>query len=440
MPATPAHSQAEIEAARYAELNAVPSSELAVTLCDRMARKLFHQRKCGPTRLQREAFGTIVADLLGRDPTDAGGWLYRSVSPRGFTGDKIGYRLFRAVFDRMDGPMIEVVVGNRIYEVSELTAGQRQPVRDRATRFRATPWLRDLFADQGITKDNWGDHFERSKPSTNRAQRSLLLRAHGQRRFNGQTQKVSLPFDRRDPYVASLVQRMDRLNAFLGAQEVEPFGPVILRRIFAADDPEACSWDCGGRLYTFGSDTYQGAKKEARSAITINGEGVVELDIQASHLTLLVGLGHLPAQVLDGDPYAVDGLPREIVKQWVNMTISHGSRHTRWPKEAKERFLEKHAWNLTKDFPLQATGDRILQRLPVIGEDGQAPLATWGTLQFVESEIVLRTMEVLAFDHAVPSLPVHDSIIVPRSQSELARERLKESFRLIGGVEPVVTG
>jgi len=80
VPATPAHSQAEIEAARYAELNAVPSSELAVTLCDRMARKLFHQRKCGPTRLQREAFGTIVADLLGRDqPMRAVGSIAASV-------------------------------------------------------------------------------------------------------------------------------------------------------------------------------------------------------------------------------------------------------------------------------------------------------------------------------------------------------------------------
>ncbi len=194
----------------------------------------------------------------------------------------------------------------------------------------------------------------------------------------------------------------------------------------------------GGRLYALGTDNYQTAKKQDRAAILINGKATIELDLRASHLTLMVGLGHIPAVVLDGDPYTVEGLPREIVKQWVTMTISHGKRHKRWPPVAKQEFRAKHGWDLTKDFPILTTGDAILCKLPIFGTEGEALPVTWGELQFIESEIVISTMESLAFDHDIASLPVHDSLIVPQEDAALASDLFRETFKTFVGVEPEV--
>jgi hypothetical protein len=77
--------------------------------------------------------------------------------------------------------------------------------------------------------------------------------------------------------------------------------------------------------------------------IAIGGEPVAELDIAASHLTLLHGLLGLPAP--QGDPYEVEGLPRDVVKGWVTATIGKGSPVLRrWAKQTKELFpvCEEH--------------------------------------------------------------------------------------------------
>ena len=131
-------------------------------------------------------------------------------------------------------------------------------------------------------------------------------------------------------------------------------------------------------------------------------------------------------------------MPREVVKQWVTMTMSHDKRHKRWPPLAKREMMEKHGWELTRDFPIIATGDAILAKLPILGPEGEALPVSWGELQFIESEIILSTMEVLAFRHGIASLPVHDSLIVSEADAELASSLLKDAFKASVGVEPVV--
>jgi hypothetical protein len=438
MPDTKNFTPAELRSATYAALSAEPTSDLAVSLCQSLAAKLFHQRVRGATRLQTKATGAIVADLLERDPDDMGGWLYHSTSPNAFNASPIGYRPFVAAYDAMSAFMVQTVRGTRQYTSSALTGGTRQVNWDRATRFRADPWLRDWFADEGIGYENWGDHFTRIPQPIDRQQASIALRPIRTRRFNGYTFATSLTIDRADPQVGLLIRQMDRLNEFLEQQDLQPFGPVFLRRIFATEPETQPKWNLGGRLYAVGGENYQNVRKDARSSIKINGEAVTELDVRASHLTLLVGLGYLPKNVLEGDPYEIDGIPRSVVKQWVTMTISHGSRHRAWPKKAREEFLEKHGIDLSKQFPLRTTGDTILLKLPIVGGDNRATLASWGELQFLESQIILKTLEVLAFDLGVPALPVHDSIIVPQSKADLAASTLKECFKSIGGVEPEV--
>ena len=67
---------------------------------------------------------------------------------------------------------------------------------------------------------------------------------------------------------------------------------------------------------------------------------------------------------------------------------------------------------------------------------GRAP--TWADFQYDESVVIVSTMLRLMREHEVPSLAVHDSVIVPSSQSELAAEILKETFRGTLGTDPLI--
>lgn len=60
----------------------------------------------------------------------------------------------------------------------------------------------------------------------------------------------------------------------------------------------------------------------------------------------------------------------------------------------------------------------------------------WSNLMFIESEVIISTMQELMLKHQVPSLPVHDCIIVRESDKELAMRVLSEQFRKIVGIEP----
>jgi hypothetical protein len=48
-------------------------------------------------------------------------------------------------------------------------------------------------------------------------------------------------------------------------------------------------------------------------------------------------------------------------------------------------------------------------------------------------------MLILMRTHGVPSLAMHDGILVPRSKVELAKKVLTEQFRKVVGVEPMLT-
>jgi hypothetical protein len=50
-------------------------------------------------------------------------------------------------------------------------------------------------------------------------------------------------------------------------------------------------------------------------------------------------------------------------------------------------------------------------------------------LQFHESEILLRAMQELREQHSLPSLPIHDGLIVPESEREVTKAVLVRAFR-----------
>jgi hypothetical protein len=244
----------------------------------------------------------------------------------------------------------------------------------------------------------------------------------------------ALPLDFTDPKVVKLRDQVICINTFSAKHVIVGVVHSSFQRIFHATEGEKCRWDKGGRLYSSERVNYQRAKKPVRAEMTIDGERVVELDLTASHLTILHALRDCPFD-LTHDPYRIEGIPREVVKRWVTMTLGHDRFHRSWPKRVREDLEPTIGQSLQGAFPISKTRDAILAHLPLLADWAESPF-DWGDLQFVESNVMMETVETLAFTHGVPCLPVHDSIIVQVQHQELASQVLKEAFRTVIGVIP----
>src|SRR3712207_2814259 len=90
-----------------------------------------------------------------------------------------------------------------------------------------------------------------------------------------------------------------------------------------------------------GDGNYQGRKPRNRFAeICIAGEPVVEVDISASLLTFMHAMQALPLP--EGDLYDLPGLPRGVVKEWVNAALGKDSPVLKWSPDTLRRKPEFH--------------------------------------------------------------------------------------------------
>jgi hypothetical protein len=80
----------------------------------------------------------------------------------------------------------------------------------------------------------------------------------------------------------------------------------------------------------------------------------------------------------------------------------------------------------------------MFEAFPALKKLGEHP-HIWADLQFKEAEAVAGTMLILKRRHGVPSLSMHDGIIVPRSKADLAKDVLAREYRRHVGVEPMLT-
>ena len=74
-------------------------------------------------------------------------------------------------------------------------------------------------------------------------------------------------------------------------------------------------------------------KKSDRPNLKIDGEPIVEIDINASYLYIRHGISGYALPERD-DLYGIGGVDRTIIKAWGSSTIGHLSFQTRWPKNA----------------------------------------------------------------------------------------------------------
>lgn len=179
--------------------------------------------------------------------------------------------------------------------------GGSKAVRQRQTCFRPTPALLSRLEAFDIPITEVRTHFRPADSGPVVLTVPVELRA----------QKVDdkpgarLPLDPDTPQARSRIARMDRLNVFLrGDGRVSGFSFGGLRRIFNDADQAGFNWQWGGRFYSPSrSEAYEsfpsGKNPNARPVppgearnerIRLDGQPVVEVDMNAAHLTILHGL------------------------------------------------------------------------------------------------------------------------------------------------------
>lgn len=301
----------------------------------------------------------------------------------------------------------------------------------RASRIRATPELAAFAQRHGITHDNLYDHYAKL-PS--KLIDLVVLRS--ERFMGGRAKRLKCP----DTAKAALVRgEVDRINAIYARHRFDGLPQPQVRRIFNGADADGFAFNKGGRLY----GDFQNISRAQRKDALIDGQLVVELDLKASHLTILYGITNTPMP--EGDPYHIEGLPRPVVKALVTRMIglSH-TKLTRWSAENKEDLLaqleDEHPMDpktFNKLYPIRATTEKVLERHPVLHRLCPNKL-DWADLQFVESEVLISAILRLGEEYDIPALPVHDSIIVPREAAKLGHTSLAEAFETITGRIPMI--
>ncbi len=282
------------------------------------------------------------------------------------------------------------------------------------TTLRMTQRGLDWFSERGLAGSAYADDFDDTVPLN-----AIVLR-DSSRRIDGKKIKGSVRPITKSAKTRALIDQVKRLNEFLLKFELRPIAFRGLYRGFNEADRPDFDFDRGGRLYGFGN-SYQLQSEAARLHMTIDGEPVAEIDISSSYLTIVYGLFGYPMDKTS-DQYSVGGYERELVKKWTSATLSAGEL-TRWPNGTPEEYKARTGEKIPSIANVKAAME---SRHPVLAEWAKSP-GTWSTLMFLESGVVIETMETL-MAIGLPSYPVHDSIIVREKDAQVASDTLANVF------------
>jgi hypothetical protein len=379
-----------------------------------------NQRRVALLQGFRKAVTAVVSQLAVA--LDAGRMVHRSKLRASFSGQAISYRNFTAVMDALEGlGEVEHFPGfhNRLWESGAGGLG-------RASRWRPTATLTAHLRAAGIEPGSAQNHFD---TSTEKA--PLVLRARKVKK--GREQRGDILSIQVTDKTKALADLVDELNEFIQPDRIAGGRCEGFYRVFNAGDHPSFAWNFGGRLYARGEPSYQQLSENKRLQVLIDGESVAEVDVSGSHLTLLYGQHGIPFDATR-DPYEVPGIPREVVKAWMVTTLGRNGFPTRWPIERAKELNEAEV-GTTHRFPIKLVTPTILQRHPVLvhwpnTEEGYL------RLMFLEAEIIIGTMLCLKREHGIPSLPVHDSILVPYRHRNTAASVLSGEFAKRAGVTP----
>ena len=339
--------------------------------------------------------------------------VFRSMKTSAFSGSKVSYRVFKFV----SGYLVEE--GYLVKVEGEWSEGM-------ASTFYITEKLVEWCESKDITARSFGlinlvrAKYKRTSSKGKKIQGKPV--AH-----------ISTSEDYQDQ-----VRIVSDINHYLSKHTLStPF--VGLFRSFSNYEDDENKLTDGGRLYAEGG-SYQSLNSEQRLALKIDGECVAEVDIKASHLTLMCFVARtldnsLPELDPDEDPYHIEDIPRPVVKQWIVAFSSKLKPLTRWSKEATEKLIEQGVDVV--DYKVKEVGEAVANKYPFI-HTLPSTAVNWRYLQRREADALIATMRRLAHEYDVPSYPVHDSLIVKRSDIFLVTRVMEESFRSFIGFTPVL--
>jgi hypothetical protein len=350
-----------------------------------------------------------------------------------FTKEPFGYHSFKAVLDDLAAANLVLV-----------DRGWLDPAtrKGRVTRIYPAEALLSALTAFGITPANRSEHFG-LRSDIPLISNPIRLRERSTRNQEWIKQRGKpMSVDWADSRVVGLAAEVNAINEFLAKQSYEGMAFDGLFRGFNNGDDADFAWDKGGRLYAIGGG-YQSMEKEDRKLIRINGEATAEVDISASHLTILHGL--LKVELPKGqDPYAIPGLDRDPVKRFVTATMGNGKIPVRWPADAVTDYAEEfkkaprqgYTGNLLKDYPFRTVRDRVLTDIPLLKEIASYPHG-WAELQYTESNILINAMKIL-MEKGIPSLPIHDSLIVAASMIAKTHQAISNAFHKSLNMKPLI--
>ena len=116
--------------------------------------------------------------------------------------------------------------------------------------------------------------------------------------------------------------------------------------------------------------------------------------------------------------------------------IGSGGHTKRWPSELIKDHREETGEDL-KEYSVGVVREKIIKHLPLLASLGDLHV-TWADLMYLESKAMLEAMLEL-MRSGVPSLSIHDSLMVPVATGDVAKSTLKHHYHKVCGAIPTIT-
>lgn len=374
----------------------------------------------------RTALGALVSDLLRFHAMGTGS--KHAMSPAHFSSRELGFgrTMFVPIKDALEAHGLIDFRNGWNHTGPGFAAGSVVRSGGDVAFFRPTPLLLERLGTSAA--EPWSDHWRAGKLKVPQEVPRLVLRAA---KLPGEARGRELSFDPQGVLPALLLNDLMEANEYLASKAIDGIAFGGLRRIFNDGDIEGQRWKRGGRFYSLpGSEMYEMMDGEVRrSLIRFDGEPVAEVDISASHLTILYGVHGLPFDATKEDPYEVPNIRRAAVKGFVTTVLGRGAAEgNTWSQKARDDYETAHRGrNLTTDYRFSDVRAAVVRKHSFIHELSEDEVDTLN-LQCHESDILRIAMASLRRNEDIPSLPVHDSLIVPASKVEETKAELTRAF------------
>lgn len=283
------------------------------------------------TRL--DAFYRTLSTIIVRTELNPNNAVYHSLMTSSFSDEPVSQSHFKTITGKLlNERYILREKGHRFYIRNTQNNEFENP---KACHFYPTSKLIEKCLNNQIFPDHLDYLFEKIKPTDFVKVRYPSTR-DGKHRYKGDFVNQNKIQDT-NGYKKQQIM-MEKINDYLWSQSFTNTEFNGLYRNFNNFNDRDYKYDQGGRLCVPGLG-YQSLSKENRRHILINNQETVEIDIKASHLSILHGILNMPLE--KGDPYDLGDIPRDIVKQWMTISLSQATPLKQWPVKTRNELIQK---------------------------------------------------------------------------------------------------